>query len=462
MVQNPSTKDLDQLSRNGAITGGSRGEDTQPPRTGLTAHPIGFWFFFWGEFAERCSYYGMRAILLLYMIDALGFEKGKASEWMHIFMAAVYFTPLLGGWIADRFFGKYWTIVGFSLPYILGHVILGFENVPCLVIALSLLAMGSGVIKPNISTLMGLTYDQQRPGQDRLRGDAFAMFYFAVNIGAFLSSMAMPRIRNDYGYSWAFMFPAALMVIAFALFAAGKPFYARETVGKANEKQDDDGVTKWDVLGRILGLFAVVAFFWLVFDQSVSTLTLFAKEHLDLTMRIFGAEIYTFTPDQVQSFNPMLILILLPVITYSYRLLPKIGLNPRPTDKMFVGFVLTGATAAIMSLAGYLAGDGTVSIWWEICAYIIVTIAEILISVTGLELAFTAAPKSMKGFVTGCWLAAVGFANVAAIFIAPLYSEPWMTPAKYFGGTALAAIPVCIAFYWVAKRFNERSNQWAS
>ena len=174
------------------------------------------------------------------------------------------------------------------------------------------------------------------------------------------------------------------------------------------------------MLGRILGLFGVVAFFWLVFDQSVSTLTLFAKEHLDLTMRVFGAEIYTFTPDQVQSFNPMLILILLPVITYSYRLLPKIGLNPRPTDKMFVGFVLTGATAAIMSVAGYLAGDGTVSIWWEIFAYIIVTIAEILISVTGLELAFTAAPKSMKGFVTGCWLAAVGFANVAAIFVAPL------------------------------------------
>ena len=88
--------------------------------------------------------------------------------------------------------------------------------------------MGSGVIKPNISTLMGLTYDQQRPGQERLRGDAFAMFYFAVNIGAFLSSMAMPRIRTDYGYSLAFMFPAALMVIAFALFAAGKPFYAHE------------------------------------------------------------------------------------------------------------------------------------------------------------------------------------------------------------------------------------------
>ncbi|MBL9123611.1 MAG: MFS transporter [Planctomycetaceae bacterium] len=455
MVQNPPTQKLDSPP-----VAGTGGAAAPPTATGLGQHPIGFWFFFWGEFAERCSYYGMRAILLLYMIDALKFEEGKASEWMHIFMAAVYFTPLLGGWIADRFFGKYWTIVGFSLPYILGHVILGVEDVRYLAAALCLLAMGSGVIKPNISTLMGLTYDQQRPGQDRLRGDAFAMFYFAVNIGAFLSSMAMPRIRNDYGYSWAFLFPAALMVLAFALFAAGKPFYAKETIGKSTTA-DEDGVTKWGVLTRILGLFGVVAFFWLVFDQSVSTLTLFAKDHLDLTLRIFGTEIYTFTPDQVQSFNPLLILILLPVITYSYRLLPKIGLNPRPTDKMFVGFVLTGLTAAIMSVAGFLAGEGTVSIWWEIVAYVIVTVAEILISVTGLELAFTAAPKSMKGFVTGCWLAAVGCANIAAMFIAPLYSKPWMTPGLYFGGTALAAIPVCLAFYWVAKNFNEQSTRWA-
>jgi POT family proton-dependent oligopeptide transporter len=424
-----------------------------------TSHPIGFWFFFWGEFAERCSYYGMRAILLLYMINVLKFEEGTASEWMHIFMAAVYFLPLLGGWIADRFFGKYWTIVGFSLPYILGHVILGIENVPCLVIALSLLAMGSGVIKPNISTLMGLTYDQQRPGQDRLRGDAFAMFYFAINIGAFLSSMAMPAIRTQWGYSVAFLFPAALMVLAFALFAAGKPFYGKEEISREPASSDTRRLQRI-VLGRILGLFAVVAFFWLVFDQSVSTLTLFAKDHLDLTLRFLGFEIYTFDADQVQSFNPLLILILLPVITFSYRLLPKIGINLRPTDKMFIGFVLTGVMAGIMSLAGFLAGTGKVSIWWEILAYVIITIAEILISVTGLELAFTAAPKSMKGFVTGCWLAAVGFANIAAIFIAPLYSKPWMTPGLYFGGTALAAIPVCIAFYFVARIFNRQAATW--
>ena len=134
-----------------------------------TSHPIALWFFFWGEFAERCSFYGMKAILLLYMIDRLGFDKGAASGWMNYFKAACFFLPLAGGFLADNYFGKYRTIVAFSLPYILGHVILGFQNVPCLLISLALLAMGAGVIKPNLSTLMGMTYDQQRPGQTQLR-----------------------------------------------------------------------------------------------------------------------------------------------------------------------------------------------------------------------------------------------------------------------------------------------------
>src|SRR5438132_9991761 len=188
----------------------------------VTSHPIGFRFFFWGEFAERCSFYGMRAILAKYMADQLNLGQDNAATYNSFFIAACYFLPLLGGWVADRFFGKYWTIVGFSLPYILGHVILGVESFTFMVVALVLLAMGSGVIKPNISTLMGLTYDQQRPGQTKLRSDAFAIFYFAINVGAALSQFAMPPIRSAYSYGIAFLFPAALMVVAFGIFAIGK------------------------------------------------------------------------------------------------------------------------------------------------------------------------------------------------------------------------------------------------
>src|SRR5262249_41115496 len=205
----------------------------------IRSHPAGVWFVFWGELAELCSYYGMRAILATYMADQLNLGRENSGTYMSFFIAGCYFLPLVGGYLADNFFGKYWTIVGFSIPYILGHVILGVESVPFLVTALALLAMGSGVIKPNISTLMGMTYDQQAPGEEKLRSDAFAIFYGAINIGAALSSFAMPVIRTRWGYAIAFLFPAGLMAIAFVIFAIGKPFYAKEVITRKQKSPEE-------------------------------------------------------------------------------------------------------------------------------------------------------------------------------------------------------------------------------
>jgi dipeptide/tripeptide permease len=421
-------------------------------RWGVFNHPLGFWFFFWGEFAERCSYYGMRAILLLYMTERLGFTDGAASATMSLFIAACYFLPLVGGYVADNYFGKYRTIVAFSLPYILGHVVLGIENVMFLVIALALLAMGSGVIKPNISTLMGLTYDQKRPGQTKLRSDAFAMFYGAVNVGAALSAFAMPALRDEYGYRVAFLFPAALMVMAFAIFAAGKPFYAVETIQREPLSRAERR-ERLAVLARLLGLFLVVAFFWSIFDQSASTWTLFARDHLRL--ECFG---YPLKPDQIQGLNPILIVLFLPPITWLWHVLPRLGVKLRPTDKMLIGFVLTGITMATMSAAGFLAGEeGRVSVAWEAFSYVLITVAEICISVVGLELSFAAAPPTMKSFVTACWLLTVFFGNMLNSQITPLYNKQVaglnLTPGVYFGLFALASVPVTLAFLWVSRRW---------
>src|SRR5438105_255052 len=122
-------------------------------------HPKGFWFIFWGEFAERCCYYGMRALLVAYMTAVLRFTDADASDIYFNFKAACYLMPLLGGFIADRFLGKYWTIVIFSVPYVFGSVLLGLGSPTWLYVGLVLLAFGTGIIKPNISTLMGMTYD---------------------------------------------------------------------------------------------------------------------------------------------------------------------------------------------------------------------------------------------------------------------------------------------------------------
>jgi dipeptide/tripeptide permease len=428
---------------------------TEPVATS-TRHPRGLWFIFWGEFAERCSYYGMRAILLRYMAEQMGFGDGVASQWMSYFVAGCYLLPLAGGYVADKFLGKYWTIVSFSIPYILGHVILGFESTPFLITALVLLAMGSGVIKPNISTLMGLTYDQQRPGQEKLRSDAFAIFYGAINLGAAISSFAMPVLRTKYGYATAFLFPAALMAVSFVIFAAGKRFYGTEPPVRV--KTEEERGEQWVVLRRLFGLFIVVTFFWVIFDQAETTWTLFARDHLNL--RVLGHDVES---DQIQGLNPVLIIIFLPPITLLWHGLARRGIRLRATDKMMVGFALTFITMAVMATAGFLTSGGNkVSIMWEVVAYILVTCAEVCISVVGLELAFAAAPGSLKGFVTACWLVTVFLANILNAQVTPFYSKPWMQPGWYFGTLTLLMAVVGIAFYFVAIRFNAAMLEWES
>lgn len=564
-----------------------------------TGHPVGFWFFFWGEFAERCSYYGMRAILALYMTERLGVDKADTGTYMSFFIAACYFFPLLGGYIADNYLGKYWTIVGFSVPYVLAQLLIGIENWYVVCFALVLLAMGSGVIKPNISTLMGLTYDQQRPGQEQLRTSAFNWFYLSINIGAALSQFTMPWLRNNYGYQTAFLFPAGLMALALFIFALGRRYYGQETIERkvvgtpgetipegvtitgipvkykvvTAEELAADRALKRLVLSRIGALFLTVMFFWAIFDQSASTWIFFADTFMD--GRLLGLSV---SADQIQAFNPVFIIVLVPLSVWFFKTLARNGVQVRATQKMIVGFVLTGLSMAIMSLAGFLAGakqealrvalpegvlvlpmwpggkleqvqgtatigdgvqisgtdfrydpekkrltlangtiriDGAeltivnghlagtalpdeptlarggvlesqlktgealekarqtanpddravisvidwvrpeerVSVWWQVLAYLIITIAEVLISVTGLELAFVAAPPTMKSFVTACWLAVVALANL--VINAPITRlYPVMPPGYYFALLAGAMGVVVLVFLPIAAQFN--------
>jgi POT family proton-dependent oligopeptide transporter len=428
----------------------------------FTSHPAGFWFIFWGELAERSCYYGMRAILFLYMTSQLHFTDDNAQSINYLFIASCYFLPLIGGYIADNFFGKYWTIVGFSLPYIIGQLflcfdsgqILGIEPRYFLFVSLGLLAMGSGVIKPNISTLMGLTYDQYRPGQTQLRSDAFSFFYMAINIGAFLSSFAMPRLRDLYGYQIAFMLPAVLMALALGLFALGKRFYAHEVITRVH-KTPEERSQQWAVLGRLFGVFLVITFFWMIFDQSSATWIRFARDHFDLSLGVHVPFLGDrLAPDQLQSLNPLFIVVLLPFISVGlWRLLARAGLTMRPTDKMLIGFLLTAAGMAVMAIAGVVAAQGQkVSIWWQVGTYFLITVAELCISPVGLELAFTAAPKSMKGFITGCFLLTVFLGDVLNSVVTRLYTP--MGPAAYFGAMTVLLIVVTLVFVFVARRFN--------
>src|SRR5262249_55239712 len=188
-----------------------------------------------------------------------------------------------------------------------GQLLIGVESRPALLVALALLACGSGVTKPNISALMGMTYDQQRPGQARLRADAFLWFYFAINVGSTLSLLVVPVVRNNLGYRVAFLVPAVLMSVALAIFAAGRRFYAVEAVsprsgapliGRREERRS---------LARLFEVFGLIIVFWVVYEHNDSLWVFFARDSIDLTLPAWlGGG--TLAPDQFQFLNAALVL----------------------------------------------------------------------------------------------------------------------------------------------------------
>jgi POT family proton-dependent oligopeptide transporter len=489
-----------------------------------TSHPAGFYFIFWGEFAERCSYYGMRAILPLYLTTALLFEDGTATQTYSYFKSACYFLPLLGGYLADRYFGKYWTIVGFSVPYVIGHFVLGIETNMALFLALALLAGGSGVIKPNISTLMGMTYDQKRPGQKALMTSAFLWFYFSINVGATLSLYALPQLRDSFvnsylagydvqpiatsvsegaasGKQWSatfdgtrrvisneeaenlklearrhayplvFQIPAWLMVAALAAFALGKRFYAVEVIDRTQVLAPAERAQRWDVLVRLFGVFGLIIFFWVAYEQNDNLWTFFARDHIAETvvdpdtgktvetcvLRL-GSWEKLFPPDGFQFINSLLIIILVPLFGVMWRKIDPQGNRFKPTRKIFMGFLWTAAAAAVMALASFQASAGDkVSAWWMVLGYFVLTIGEILVYGTGLELSYTAAPENMKGFITACFLVTNTLGNLINAQISPLYKAR-IPEGQFFTLTAGIVVVASIAFYFVGRRFNRPAS----
>ena len=211
-------------------------ERRRGPLAYLRRHPVGFWFIFWGELAERCAFYGVRTLLFVYLTKVLLFEKYQATSVSATYKAGCFLTPLLGGFLADRFFGKYWTIVGFSVPYVSGMLLLGVGTEYAVYGGLALLALGSGVDQAQHLDPDGPDLRPAPAGRGPLRGDAFYVFYLAINLGSLVSSSLLPIVAKtdgafgDQGFRVGFLITAGLMGLALVLFASGKRHYAVEQV----------------------------------------------------------------------------------------------------------------------------------------------------------------------------------------------------------------------------------------
>lgn len=435
-----------------------------------TRMPGGIPYIIGNEAAERFSFYGMKGILVVFMtkhlMDAAGasdfMSEEKARSVYHLFTAAAYFFPIIGSLIADVLWGKYKTIIILSLGYVLGHACLAvmdigpatgmFDMKPWLFVGLLFISIGAGGIKPCVSAHVG---DQFGSKNQHLVSTIFSWFYFSINVGATAGQLLTPLLLEHYGPWLAFGLPGALMAIALFVFWLGRnKFVHVPAAGWAKFKEETfspDGLRALRNLAPIFLIFIPV--FWAIFDQTGSAWVLQADR---MDRDFLGV---TWLQAQVQAVNPILILILIPVFAYViYPFFNKFLFKMTPLRKIGIGLFLTALAFTmsalieqrIMDLAPTAAANlwaalgengpatyeglkqaivraaetkldpaqmnaalvGMPSIGWQFLAYVVLTAAEVLVSITSLEFAYTQAPPKMKSFLMGIYFLGVSLGNL--------------------------------------------------
>ncbi|XP_063560170.1 solute carrier family 15 member 2 isoform X4 [Gorilla gorilla gorilla] len=352
-------------------------------------YPLSIAFIVVNEFCERFSYYGMKAVLILYFLYFLHWNEDTSTSIYHAFSSLCYFTPILGAAIADSWLGKFKTIIYLSLVYVLGHVIKSLGALPILggqvvhtvlsLIGLSLIALGTGGIKPCVAAFGGDQFEEKH-AEERTR--YFSVFYLSINAGSLISTFITPMLRGDvqcFGedcYALAFGVPGLLMVIALVVFAMGSKIYNKPPpegnivaqvfkciwfaisnrfknrsgdipkrqhwLDWAAEKYPKQLIMDVKALTRVLFLYIPLPMFWALLDQQGSRWTLQAIR----MNRNLG--FFVLQPDQMQVLNPLLVLIFIPLFDFViYRLVSKCGINFSSLRKMAVGMILACLAFAV-------------------------------------------------------------------------------------------------------------------
>ena len=424
--------------------------------------PKGIPYIIGNEAAERFSYYGMRTVLVIFMTQHLRDASGElavlseadATAYFHWFGSAVYFTPIAGALLADVFLGKYRTIVGLSIVYCLGHLALAMDDTLVgLALGLGLISLGSGGIKPCVSAHVG---DQFGDANASLLPKVYSYFYFAINLGAFVSTLLTPLLLEHYGPHAAFGLPGGLMVLATWVFWAGRQRFIHIPPGGREflrQALSGEGIA---AMLRLSLVYAFIAIFWALFDQSGSTWVLQANR---MDRHFMGIE---WLPSQIQALNPILILLFIPL--YNQVLYPAVGrlVAITPLRKISLGlFIATGSFLICALIETWIAAGQTPNIVWQLVAYAVITAAEVLVSITALEFSYTQAPRQLKSFVMSLFLLSVSLGNLFTAAVNTVIQNPDGTSrlegASYFlffAGTMFAA---AVLFVPVAMAFKERT-----
>jgi POT family proton-dependent oligopeptide transporter len=408
-------------------------------------HPPGLPVLFFTEMWERFSFYCMLSILTLYMNESLKFDTNLVGQIYGGYIGLVYFTPLLGGLLADRVLGFRKAIVLGGISMGIGHGLLAFPPLPTFFAGLCCLIIGNGLFKPNISTILGNLYRDLPEKRD----NAYNIFYMGINIGAFMSPLVAAYLRNKYGWHYAFGAAGIGMVFAVTIFTVFRKHVAAgevATIHRSDSQIKEIELTHSQERERVFALlmiFAVVVVFWMAFKQQGFTLTFWARDCTRTSL----------SPELFQTVNPAFILIFTPLLVTFWNTLRGIGREPSTASKIAVGMLLTGGAYAVIALAGRLGGDfGRVNVSWLIGTYAVITLAELCLSPMGLSLVSKLAPPRMRGMLMGGWFCATAVGAYLAGFLGTMWDD--MRHSSFFAILVAASLAAFLLLLFVIKRLH--------
>jgi len=417
-------------------------------------HPRGLATLFFTELWERFSYYGMRSILVLYMVapaaqGGLGFEVKHATSLYGTYTMWVYLTALPGGLMADRLLGAKLAVLLGGIVIACGHVSMVFHSMSFFYAGLALIAMGTGLLKPNISTMVGSLYSEDDPRRD----SGFSIFYMGINIGAILAPLCVGYLAQgesfkrflagmgfDPAKSWHWGFGAAAIGMTLGLIVFLLNRRRLEQVGnrtkrpRTSEKQVAASQpltrTDWKRIGAIVIFFIFTILFWAAYEQKGASLNLFAKELV--RTEVFGMR---FPSSFMQSLTPLFVILLAPVFSILWVRLGK--RQPSSPVKFTLGLLFIGLAYCLLVPAAWMTAYGRISPLWLVGLYFLEVVGEMCLSPVGLSTVTKLAPVKLVGIMMGIWFLATSFGNKLAGYLSGFFvaNNP-MQLVKLYGGIA--------------------------
>jgi POT family proton-dependent oligopeptide transporter len=406
------------------LTTPAPGAEVPIDRSGIGGHPHGLTTLFFTELWERFSYYGMRAILVLYMVaplanGGLGFETKKATGIYGLYTGSVYLMSLPGGWLADRFLGSRQAVLVGGIIIALGHFTMAVPTLATFYLGLIFIVLGTGLLKPNVSAMVGGLYSTD----DTRRDSGFSIFYMGINLGAFIAPLVCGYLGQRVNWHLGFAAAGIGMTLGLVQYLAHRKRLEHVGLkplrGEAKKGSEAQVPLTPEEIKRVVVIFVLFVFstiFWMAFEQAGSSLNLFA---LDLTRNsVFGIE---FPSSWFQSVNGLLIIAFAPVFSFLWLRLKN--RQPSSPTKFAMGLLFAGIGFLVVAYASTLTGAGRVSPAWLILVYLLMTIGELCLSPVGLSTVTKLAPPRLVGLMMGVFFFSISLGNYSAGWVAGFFQS---------------------------------------